>query len=718
MRFTGIYKRSKYKSDNLNLHRFCISTDYPDIDRLEDGMVRAEGYLFELPEDTVIDVEGEWDAERLMFFASKIIPSTENEKLSLKMIKNIISDIKLTNSQMKFSVQIPKKILGITGNDILKYVKHHEDCAEICKSLPKVDPEKIDLIYKRLRQSIASYEVIPYLTEFGISAFTAEKIARKYGPNAIGRIKKHPYMIGNEFDIPFTDCDKIGKKEGVEALSDERISALLDYSLRSIAESSGSTYTSFQDLMEWEEKITKKSAFPESLISQVLLYLILENDKKFYTEYKNGELRVSLSYFRKMERECVKNLKRLEDAKTDEVFPEEMIEDLERDFSITYGENQKEALRMANDKGVLLLTGGPGTGKTTVIRGFVELYRRLNPKSRISLCAPTGRAAQRMSDVVKGLTAQTVHKLLDIRLFDTEMVYKNKENPIPADLIIVDEASMLDIEIFSKLLPAIKTGSTLLMVGDEDQLKSVGPGNVLHDLLRSEKFRTVRLNKGYRQKSTSSIVSNAHKILEGDCNLTEDEHFEILRYKDEKEASELIVKNFKDYFDFSDPMKTQILSSIKKNELGTVILNHKIKETYKEKEIKGKRIEKGDKVIFTRNNYEAGYFNGDMGIVTELFPEKLHINVNGNILDVKREEMQDVQLAYAVTIHKSQGSEYNTVIIVLPEKPRNMLTKNILYTAITRAKEKVVLITTQKAIEKAVNTEPILNVKTNFGDML
>lgn len=718
IRFEGIYKKSNRKSKQPNLHHFCISTDYPDIDRIEDGFVPAEAYMFPLPEDTVIQVEGEWDSENNILMASKVVPSTENEALSLKMIKNIISDIKRVHKEIKFSTRIPKQIIEITGKDILQYAKLHDNCSDICEKLPKIDPKKIEMIYKKLRESITSYEVIPYLESFGISAFTGEKIARKYGPSAIKRIKRHPYMIGIEFGIPFIECDRIAEAEKINALSDERISAMSEYVLRTIAEGDGSTYATYPELMENIERIRKKSSFPDIAIPHVLLYIVLENNKKFVLDNADEEIRVSLSYYKKMELKCIKHLKRLENGKTDEKFPDQLIEDLEKKLSISYGEQQKEALRLAGDKGVLIVTGGPGTGKTTTMRGFVELYKTLNPKGKIALCAPTGRAAQRMSDVIKGVKAQTVHKLLEIKLFDTEMIYKNEYDPICADLIIVDEASMLDIEIFSKLLPAIKSGSTLLLVGDEDQLKSVGAGNVIHDMLSCKKFRTVRLNKGYRQENTSSIVKNAHKILNNEFDLIEDDDFQIIKYKTESEAQKKIITAFQSNFSFSNPMSTQILSDIKKYDLGTVMLNHKIKESYKSKMLLGKRIEKGDKVILTRNNYDAGYFNGDIGIVTEVFPTMLHININGNIIDVEREDLQDVQLAYAITIHKSQGSEYETAIIVMPEKPKNMLTKNLIYTAVTRAKKKVILITTDKALETAIKTEPIMKVKTNLANLL
>ena len=715
MRFFGFYKKSEYRSVTPGMHRFAISTDYPDIDRSEDGYVPAEGYIFSLPEDTKIEVIGEWDEKDLILRVERLIPSTEDKKLSLTMLKNIIKDIQKEDPTLKIPRTLPKEILKVTGDDILTYVKKHMTTRELKDKLSEDNLVIADIIWPKVRAAIASYDIIPFIASFGITPFAAEKLAQKYGPQALNRIKSKPFKVGAEVGLSFLECDRIAKEEKIDPMHPDRIGCAVFEVLKNESESSGSTYMLYPEVHEGVRVLLSRSSYPDKEVSYMVLYLTILGDKRFHLEETEKEIRIALRYLYNYETRSIRHIKRLQRSKDDPLYDPGLIDKFEKEMGMEYNGKQREAVSLCHSSGIKIITGGPGTGKTTVIRGLIYVYTSMHPKNKIALCAPTGRAAQRMSDVVKGLKATTVHKLLDIRLFDTEKILKDESNPIDADMIIVDEVSMLDTELLSELLAAIKKGSTLILVGDSDQLKSVGAGNVLGDMIGSEKFETIKLDFAYRQKSGSKIIENAHKILTNDPNLLPGKDFKIEKFLKMEDAAERIRTLFNELYDSKDPMKVQILCDVKKDMLGVSMLNKMARDNLFPGET---HLTIGDKVIFIKNNYEYGYYNGDTGIITDIKTNEIHININGNLVKVPKDYRADIKSAYAITIHKSQGSEYDTVIISLPDKPKNMLTRNLLYTAVTRAKKCVILIATGKAVETAVETVPLNKVKTNFKDLL
>ena len=380
-----------------------------------------------------------------------------------------------------------------------------------------------------------------------------------------------------------------------------------------------------------------------------------------------------------------------------------------------YSDEQRRSFQSICTPGIKIITGGPGVGKTTTINGLITSYMELLPDKKIALAAPTGRAAQRMWDITM-IEARTIHKLLDFKPFsagdDESGATKDKENPIDADLIVVDEMSMVDTELFYLLLQAIKTGTIVLLIGDKDQLQSVSPGNILHDLLKSNIFEVYQLTKVYRQKGDNTIIDNAYKILNGQMDFIKNDKFEIKHTETEKEAMDCIIDKFNEWYAKEDLKKIQILTPIKGGECGTTQINTVIAKIIRRESFEGTPVyyfgknsyTVGDKVIFHKNNYDKDYYNGDIGYVTNIIKNGIEVEVGEELKKVTGDALKDVTLAYSITMHKSQGSEFDDIIIMLPDTYKNMLNRNLLFTAVTRAKRRVFIVYINSALSDSVHT--------------
>jgi exodeoxyribonuclease V alpha subunit len=363
---------------------------------------------------------------------------------------------------------------------------------------------------------------------------------------------------------------------------------------------------------------------------------------------------------------------------------------------------------------ILILTGGPGTGKTTALKGIIDSYKHLN--KIILLAAPTGRAAKRMSEVI-GSEAKTIHRLLEYNPQD-QIFARNEDNPLEADLLVVDEVSMIDTLLMNSLMCALSPGTTLVLVGDIDQLPSVGPGNILHDLIKSDKIPTAMLTKIFRQAEESKIVVNAHKINKGEfpaLQNNETSDFFFIQEADNSIIPDLIVelctKRLPSKYGF-DPMKDiQVLTPMYRGEAGADNLNSILQSALNKNEVlitRGKKCYKvGDKVMQLRNNYEKDVFNGDIGLIHTINTEdqKLEIIFNGKIVAYDFLDLDDITLAYAITVHKSQGSEYPCVILPLSTAHYIMLQRNLLYTAVTRASKMMVITGSKQALQIAIGNK-------------
>ena len=423
------------------------------------------------------------------------------------------------------------------------------------------------------------------------------------------------------------------------------------------------------------------------------------------------------------------------------------IENIERDECIVYDEKQKEAIIKAIDKGILILTGGPGTGKTTALNGILKLFER--DGLDVVLAAPTGRAAKRMSEIT-GKEAKTIHRLLEVEWDknDNPHFKHNMQDPLKADAVIVDELSMVDITLFSSLLNALPLGCRLIMVGDSDQLPSVGAGNVLGDIIRSDRFNTVRLREIFRQASASLIITNAHCINQGDypdLDVKDNDFFFIQRDTAEEIASTvcaLCTTRLPRAYGEEMRSKIQVIAPSRKGNVGTASLNAQLQrglnppmQSKRERKFRDVVFREGDKVMQIKNNYDIewekteitgevhkgqGVFNGDIGIIEQIrtSEESIVINFDGRITVYPFSDLEEIEHAYAITVHKSQGSEYPVVIIPLYQNSPRLMTRNLLYTAVTRAREMVIIVGQRAEVVQMVQNNRLCHRYTGLCEAI
>lgn len=581
-------------------------------------------------------------------------------------------------------------------------------------------------------------EAFVFLQRYGISNALAVKIYNKYGMELYGIMRENPYRLAEDIEgVGFRIADEIAFKTGIHMDSDYRIrSGILYVLLQASAE--GHIYLPAKILKERTAEILGLDA------EQIAPHLAnLAMDKKIVIKVKEKEQRVYALSGYYVELNCARMLHDLNISMGEELLPSEeekvrrLLAALEKEQGLELDELQRQAVLQSVKSGLMILSGGPGTGKTTTINTIIQYFEREGMD--ILLAAPTGRAAKRMTEAT-GYEARTIHRLLEINGAVEEgkrgQFERNSENPLEADVIIIDEMSMVDIYLFRALLEAVSVGTRLIMVGDVDQLPSVGPGQVLQDLIESREFPVVILEKIFRQAGESDIVVNAHKINRGESielnNKSRD--FFFLERADVnviyKHMIQLIREKLPSYVD-ADSYDIQVLTPMKKGNLGALTLNSILQQylnppsDQKKEYTSGERLfREGDKVMQIKNNYQIpweivskydipvdkgmGVFNGDMGIVRE-------INHMAQLLTVEYDEhkridypfsgLDEIELAYAVTVHKSQGSEYPAVILPVLSGPRMLFNRNLLYTAVTRARKCVTILGSRNSVEEMIKNE-------------
>lgn len=557
-----------------------------------------------------------------------------------------------------------------------------------------------------------------FLQEYGISMNLAAKIYQEYGPRMYGIIKENPYRLAD--DIPgvgFKMADEIAQRVGIFTDSDYRIKAGILYTLLQ-ASGQGHTYLPREELFRQAAELLKA---PEESMDKHLMDM--QMDKRLVV--KGQAVYASAYYYMELN-----TARMLHDLDIKASVPEEHIKErlvqIQKQENIELDPLQVQAVAEAVNSGLLIITGGPGTGKTTTINTIIRYFEE--EEMEILLAAPTGRAAKRMTEAT-GYEAKTIHRLLELNGVpgegDTSRMRfeRNEENPLDADVIIIDEMSMVDIQLMQSLLKAVNVGTRLILVGDVNQLPSVGPGNVLKDMITSGRFNVVRLTHIFRQAAESDIIVNAHKINEGekvDLGKRSRDFLFIRRENPDAiigAAITLMTKKLPGYIG-ANPFDIQIMTPMRKGALGVERLNTIFQsflnppdEKKPEKEHGGVIFRLGDKVMQIKNNYQmeweirndygvpldagVGIFNGDMGMIKEmnLFAENLTVEFDdGKLVEYTFKQLEELELSYAITIHKSQGSEYPAVIIPLYSGPQMLMTRNLIYTAVTRARKCVCLV--------------------------
>ena len=557
-------------------------------------------------------------------------------------------------------------------------------------------------------------ELMLFLENNGVSSGYAARLQAVYGNTAITRIKENPYALVNDVDgVGFKTADRIALSMGMDRDCSVRIQQGISYALVSAA-SAG--HTCVPEALLVNE--TARALCVERSAVQEIFNELVEEDR-LRIEEVGGVRFIYPEYLYRAEEQTARRLLYLRDQAKPitRVNADDVIAAWEHEAGIHLAEEQRQAVYSSLEHGVFVLTGGPGTGKTTVVKGILNVLEKAG--CRILLAAPTGRAARRLADSA-GHPAQTVHRLLEYQPTGDGFNFgKNDEDPLDAEAIIIDEASMLDINLTYHLLKAVQGGCRLIFVGDVDQLPSVGAGSVLKDMIRSGKMPVVRLENVFRQADVSPIVSNAHKINHGQMPVFIDEinsEFGLREFVDENEAAEFVARTYAHLTRNGDWRSVQVLSPMHKSPCGVQNLN-KILQQYinphsvakAELSIPGNVLRVGDKVMQIRNNYEKDVFNGDIGrvykiegkTVTVLYPER----PEGDFVSYSQSECEDLQLAYAMSVHKSQGSEYPCVILLMVPSHYVMLQRNLLYTAVTRAKQRVLIVGSKRAVLTAVEND-------------
>ena len=557
-----------------------------------------------------------------------------------------------------------------------------------------------------------------FLQQFGITMNLAVKIYNKYGQEVYGILKENPYRLADDIEgVGFRTADDIAAKAGIRTDSDFRVRSGILYTL---LQASGEGHT-FLPQEELTAKTSELLGIDKDIIEKN--YMDLSIERKIIMKQSGEQTQIYSASFYYMEANTATMLRELDiayDVADAEI--EQRLHNIEKQTGMQLDEHQGQAVKEAVRNGLLVITGGPGTGKTTTINTIIRYFEMEGMD--IFLAAPTGRAAKRMSETT-GFEARTIHRMLELNggMEGSAGFERNETNPLETDLVIIDEMSMVDITLMNSLLKAIAPGTRLILVGDINQLPSVGPGSVLKDIIQSEAFNVVMLTKIFRQASTSDIIVNAHKINRGEEVSLDNksmDFFFLKRYEADiiiNVVLQLVKQKLPKFVD-ATPYDIQVLTPMRKGLLGVERLNGILQQylnppdkSKREKEHGDMVFREGDKVMQTKNNYQLeweirtkfgltvdkgmGIFNGDMGIITEIndFAETMTVEFDeGRKVEYSYKLLDELELAYAITIHKSQGSEYPAVVIPLLSGPSMLMNRNLLYTAVTRARKCVTLV--------------------------
>lgn len=717
LEYTGIIKHVRFYSEETKFIVCTIDTEQ------EDKPILATGYMsYASPQDKY-RLRGEY-----------IIHPKYGKQFQIQSYEIILADDKseiiryLSSPLFKgIGEKQATAIVETLGKDALNKIKEDKHVLDQVRGMSE---KKRDTIAEVLSSQDFDQEVLSFFMGHGISTKHLALIQAVYQEHTLDVLQNNPYQLIDDIDgIGFKTADDLALKIGVDPLDDHRIQAAILYALKEVCFQDGSTYHDhdhvFKNFHRYIPQIEFEK-FDRNFNELIEEKKIIQNVEKFYPyDLYESEMMISQTFKRWLETPLY-----VYDENEVNIF----IEKLENELSIQYDKLQKDAIFLFLKQSAMILTGGPGTGKTTIVEAIIKLYKQLNPDQSIALVAPTGRAAKRLSEVT-GLEACTIHRLLKWDLH-TNTFAINASHPLDYDLLVIDEFSMVDTLLFSHLLEASRKVSKILIIGDDQQLPSVSPGHVLKDLLESEKVPTVQLSHIYRQSQESGIVQLAHSIRKDqyDENLFfqyRDIHFQsCMSYDVVKNVQILVSKAMQEGYDAND---IQVLAPMYNGVAGIDALNDCLQELlnpqdgYKNELRVGKRVfREGDKVLQLKNRVDDNVFNGDIGVLEEIcykdnfefLTDTLIVNFDGVYVEYTSQDFYTITHAYCMSIHKSQGNEFKIVIMPVLKDYYVMLRKNLIYTGLTRAKQSLFILGNHQAFCYGISNNRDEKRKTTLKEKL
>ena len=683
----------------------------------EEDLVTVVGGFGEIAVGTVLAVQGEWKLDRR--YGRQFVAQKWEETLPATVlgIEKYLGSGLIRGVGPKFA----RKIVNTFGADTMRVI---EEEPERLREVEGLGSRRIAQIMESWGKQKEVKNIMLFLQGHDVSAAYAARIYKTYGSKSLQVVRENPYRLADDiWGIGFRTADTIARKLGMPPDSFVRLRAGILYTLSQMADKQGHVYAEYSQLVDEAAEIlsTDEKKVETAQVVMTMDQMISSGDVHVEDipeeNHADGPQRraVYLPPFYYAEIGTAARLIKILRSPSRPVQPVQMAQ-LEKMGNISYDEVQQQAIRQAMTSKVMVLTGGPGTGKSTTTLGIIQAMRA--SRLRITLAAPTGRAAKRMSEVT-GMEAKTIHRLLEYK--PMEGYQRNEDNPIETEVLIVDECSMIDLILMNALLKAVPVQARLILVGDTDQLPSVGAGNVLKDIIASGVVPVVELKRIFRQAQTSRIIMNAHRINHGTfpevCNRAGSDFFMIDRETPEETAAEiveLVGRRLPGYFHMQ-PSAIQVLTPMQRGAAGAATLNQMLQEKLNSAHANqclrrgGYSFRLGDKVMQIRNNYEKDIFNGDIGVIesVDMGEGQLFVRFDDRQVPYDASELDELVLAYATTIHKAQGAEYPVIVMPVLMSHFVMLQRNLIYTGITRAKKAVVIVGSKKALAYAIRNEVV-----------
>ena len=719
----GHYQRSIYQNSNgYHIGLFKVKeTNSPQVTPFLDKTITFTGYFHELN-----------DMDTYLFFGQIVEHPKYGMQFSVSSYERCKPEEKdaivefLTSGLFKgIGEKKAKAIVDVLGKDTLQIILENPDNLIL---IPGITKTNIDTLHNKLKEYESSYETVLYLSNLGFSTKDSMLIYNYYKDRVKEVIEEDIYQLEYSiYELNFKKIDRIALKNGIEKDSFVRVRAAILYIMEEVSNTYGHSYFYYDEIFQYLPRVLLISisdeVYKKAMESLIVDIMVVNKEDRYYLKDMWEAETLIVKRFRLLAR------------KEDEVFKnlEDKLTEMENVFGITYNDDQRQAILDSIRKNFLIITGGPGTGKTTIMKGIIELYKEVHKLSyeklaeRVQLLAPTGRAAKRMSDATL-MPASTIHRFLKWQK-ETNKFQVNEYHKSKAEVVILDESSMVDTLLMASLLRGISANCKVIMVGDSYQLPSVGPGQVLHDLISSSKLPVIELKELYRQGKDSNILSLAYDVRKGevfDDVFNKEEDLTFIECSDDDVISNLmdVSSTFKDlsYKNF------QILAPMYKTNCGIDMINQRLQVIFNPKDKSKKELvvgdvifREGDKVIELTNMPEENIYNGDIGIISQIVTQpakKITIDFDGNEVTFTAANFNKFRLAYAISIHKAQGSEFDVVVMPIVQGYRKMLYRKLVYTGITRSKKMLYLIGDKKALRQAVNNTSSDVRRTTIKDFL